>query len=147
MGEPFSAAGSAVGIISLGLTVCDSIISYYQAYKAQDDEIFRITRRAKELHDTLALLQHQLQNHISLNPVIIDQIQVCLLSCKDSIADVDAIVKRFSKPQDDSKFISKIRWRKQKSLFPFKKDTLRDLNISLALFQANLSTAVQLLYM
>ena len=39
MGDPFSVAGSAVGVISLGLAICQSLISYYGSWKAYDDEI------------------------------------------------------------------------------------------------------------
>ncbi|SCO06250.1 unnamed protein product [Fusarium fujikuroi] len=39
MSDPLSVAGSAVGIISLGIQVCQSLISYLQSFKGQDQDI------------------------------------------------------------------------------------------------------------
>lgn len=39
MSDPLSVAGSAVGIISLGIQVCQGLISYLQSFKGQDQDI------------------------------------------------------------------------------------------------------------
>ncbi|KAF5635118.1 uncharacterized protein FTJAE_6501 [Fusarium tjaetaba] len=39
MSDPLSVAGSAVGIISLGIQVCQGLISYLQSFKSQDQDI------------------------------------------------------------------------------------------------------------
>jgi hypothetical protein len=39
MGDPFSVAGSAVEVISLGLQVCQGLALYINKYKSADKEI------------------------------------------------------------------------------------------------------------
>lgn len=42
MGDTFSVAGGAVGVISLGLTVCQGLLAYYGPFKAVDEQIHEI---------------------------------------------------------------------------------------------------------
>lgn len=53
MGDPISAAGTAVGIISLGIQVCQSLISYYDRWKSFDDDIAQIQGKLDGLKETL----------------------------------------------------------------------------------------------
>lgn len=53
MGDPLSVAGSVVGLISLGIQVSQSLISFYTAYKDQNSDISKTIRRLENLQDTL----------------------------------------------------------------------------------------------
>jgi hypothetical protein len=67
MTDPFSVAGSAVGVASLGIRVCQGLISYYQDWKSQDDDIKAAVRSLEDLEQTLELL-HSILNksdHVS----------------------------------------------------------------------------------
>jgi hypothetical protein len=49
MADPISAAGTAVGIISLGLQVSQGLIKYYTHFKAHDKEIADTVSRSEAL--------------------------------------------------------------------------------------------------
>ncbi|OCL07019.1 hypothetical protein AOQ84DRAFT_378075 [Glonium stellatum] len=145
MGDPFSVTGSAIGVVSLGLTLCSNIISYCQVWKGQDNEISHLAQRVEESRITLLLLEQRLPNFRLLDPTVTNQIQISLLSCRDSIADINPIIAGFTRAQDDENLIGKLQKHKKKLLFPFKKDGLQNLSDTLSQFQTNLHAVVQLL--
>jgi hypothetical protein len=51
MGDPFSVAGSAVGVISLGLTVCQGLLTYYGQFKAYDEEIRDVSNHNQKFRE------------------------------------------------------------------------------------------------
>lgn len=62
MADPFSVTGSAVGVISLGLTVCQGLLAYYGQFKAFHEQIDEVTDRMATLETILKALQHVLIN-------------------------------------------------------------------------------------
>lgn len=78
MSDPFSVAGSAVGIVSLGLAVCQGIIGYYNAYKGQEDEVDEMLEKTSRLASILKLLKPHLDRHKVAHPQTIDQLMSCL---------------------------------------------------------------------
>jgi hypothetical protein len=45
MADPFSGAGGAVGVVSLGLTVCQGLLAYYGPFKHFILEVLPASRR------------------------------------------------------------------------------------------------------
>ena len=45
MADPLSVAGSVVGIISLGIQVTTSLVSFYNTYKGREADIVHITEK------------------------------------------------------------------------------------------------------
>ena len=56
MSDPFSVAGSAVGVISLGISVCQGLVTYCSQYKSFNDGISNMIRKVQGLNDILAAL-------------------------------------------------------------------------------------------
>lgn len=67
MGDPFSVAGSAVGVISHGLTVCQGLLAYYGPFKAFDEQNHDISTRLRRSKSTLKALQDVLANDSARN--------------------------------------------------------------------------------
>jgi hypothetical protein len=61
MTDPFSVTESAVGVISLGLTVCQGLITYYGNFKAFHEQI-DVTDQMAGLESVLKVLRHVLMN-------------------------------------------------------------------------------------
>jgi ankyrin repeat domain-containing protein 50 len=51
MGDPLSVAASTAGLLSLGIQVSQSLVSFYLTYQGQDADIERITHKFKSLSD------------------------------------------------------------------------------------------------
>lgn len=57
MADPFSVAGSAVGVVSLGIVLCNSLISYTNTAKDAKHRASQISDRLESLADSLERLQ------------------------------------------------------------------------------------------
>jgi hypothetical protein len=60
MADPFSAAGSAVGVVALGLEVCKGLVWYIGKVKGEKQELSHISERLDELADVLENLTNTL---------------------------------------------------------------------------------------
>jgi hypothetical protein len=57
MADPFSVAGSAIGVVSLGITACKGLIWYIDNAKEAKEKTSCISARVDSLADLLELLQ------------------------------------------------------------------------------------------
>ena len=87
------AAGTAVGIASLGIQVCQGLLSYYEAWRSYHQDICDACSKASELEKTFALLNDTLQAP-DLEPERRARVTECLTSCK---AGLDRFQKKYRK--------------------------------------------------
>lgn len=92
------AAGTAVGIASLGIQVCQGLISYYHDWQSYHEDISAACDKVSSLERTFALLKETL-GQASLNAGQTAQVRDSLLSCTDSIRGLE---KRCAKLQASS---------------------------------------------
>ena len=57
MADTVSVAGSAVGVISLAITTCQGVISYYDSWETQDQNISDAKRKIERLQSSLSALE------------------------------------------------------------------------------------------
>ena len=57
MADPLSITGVAVGLVSLGLEVCQGLTEYYESWKTHDDDIRRALEKIDSLSSTLRALE------------------------------------------------------------------------------------------
>ncbi|KAH7053067.1 hypothetical protein B0J12DRAFT_43999 [Macrophomina phaseolina] len=125
MSDPFSVAGSAVGIVSLGLAVCQSVVRYYDAYKGQGDEINDMLERTSRLVSVLKLLKLRLDNYTIAYPQPVDQILACLASFENAVTRLGALIRKCEHAAASDTFHQKLCTVGRKSLYPFRQKTLR----------------------
>ena len=70
-------AGSAVGIVSLGIQVCQGLLDYYHSWKSYRTDINTAYDCIADLHKTFALLQDTLSSS-SLDPARAREVCKCL---------------------------------------------------------------------
>ncbi|RMY70463.1 hypothetical protein D0862_14748 [Hortaea werneckii] len=139
-----AAAGSAVGIVSLGIQVCQGLLSYYNEYKDYESDISGTCASVADLRGTLALLK---QNLIAggLDNKRTAQVSSCLQSCTSGLQDLGTKLdelKKYSKPLG---LRQKARFEWQKAVYPFRKDTLDKLRGNVADVRERLKLALQVL--
>lgn len=66
MSDPISLAGTAVGVVSLGLSVCQGLISYYSAVRDCPKEAKNMLQKLEGLKDVLEVLEDVFQSHDTL---------------------------------------------------------------------------------
>ncbi len=143
MGDPVSAAGFSVGVISLGIQVCQGLVSYYGDWKSYDDDIDRIHGKLRTLEGTFDNLRKEILKLRSATPKEVNDVNEKILSCDEGIHKLQAVLNKcWSSPSANTvnKFL-------QKTLYPFRKTTLKDLNAGVQDLQSDLDTGLLSLLM
>lgn len=138
MADPVSAAGFAIGAVSLGIQVCQGLVSYYTDCKSREDDVDRILDKLRGLEETLENLKNGIMNFQSANAKEVDDVKKKISSCDDGIYRLQAVLEKCrSSPSANSvhKFF-------QKTLYPFKRATLQELDACVSDLQGNLDTGV-----
>lgn len=140
-------AGAAVGIISLGLQVCQGLVSYYEAYQGQDEKVADILRDMSALNSSLRAIQRRLSK---LNSGQLDTIA----QAGDRVIECEAVVKRLERLLAEchrttirADFKEGMQIRARKVAFPFHQSTINDLKDTVKGLQTNVVVALQILDM
>lgn len=145
MADPLSATGSITGIVSLGLMVCQGLISYYSCWVSQDDEIDHIVRKTQDLQNMFEVLQGPLQRLTTEHNSARSQVENSIRSCERSIDQLSKFLEKCKPVKTASALPEKLRDLRRKALFPFRKDALDQLRNALDDLLGNLSFALQVL--
>jgi hypothetical protein len=145
MADPFSIAGSAVGIISLGLTVCQALISYYGPWSAYDKEISYLAKKAEGLKTTLTILQVHVQNLESSDPLVIMEVQRTMVECAKLLQILKSAIEKCKNTSPPSDLKEKVQALKNRMLYPLRRDTVQWLMNSVEGLQSNLNTTMLVL--
>ncbi|KAK5170298.1 uncharacterized protein LTR77_004885 [Saxophila tyrrhenica] len=139
-------AGSAVGVASLGIMVCQGLLSYYEDWKASSDDIKTAHGKIRDLEATLELLAGVLRSD-SLEHVHLMRIEECLIGCYDSMKVLQKRLQKLLTNHDPKGFRQVIKAGQQRLLYPFKKDTLDKLNAAVDDLVHRLSLALHVLHL
>ncbi len=148
MTEPLSVAASACGLVSLGIQVCQSIVSFYQSYTSQDQDVSRTLRSIQGLLKILELLDETLKG-VKFDPdekSVIVNIEESISSCTESIEELRTDLHKFEKSTATSESSSQVIKRGLRKLsYPFKESTLLKLRETVQDMRDNLALAVECL--
>ncbi|CAG1974497.1 unnamed protein product [Fusarium graminearum] len=105
MSDPLSVAGTAVGIASLGIQVCQGLIKYLQAVNDRNEEIKDAVRDVKQVLSLLDNLNNTLPNVRFGNGTT--SIQTCIDNCNKKLAELQRFLnglylKNHVKNHDDN---------------------------------------------
>jgi hypothetical protein len=125
MSYPVSITGSAVGRVSLGITVVHGLFGYYVAWKEFSDDIKNTLAFIQDLSKTLEVLQSTL-SEAEGTLAIKSPVEGTIQSCSCTIAKSDQKLEKFHALGPQKHY--------QRMLYPFRKGTLgklQDLDIDL----------------
>ncbi|KGO37124.1 hypothetical protein PEXP_001490 [Penicillium expansum] len=134
-------AGTAVGIISLGLQLCQGIVSYSEVWRGYDEEIQNTNNKAKALRMLLKTLRDTIEDLQETRPEVAADLEEKAMSMHSSIEKLRKIVERF-KPARPEAFPEKVRAQLKKSVYYFQKDSLQDMQNHLDQIQNVLQTSL-----
>ncbi|KAM0796422.1 hypothetical protein BDR22DRAFT_893275 [Usnea florida] len=144
MGDPFSVAGSAVGVVSLAITTCQGVISYYNSWDNQDQSIIDAKGKIERLHSSLSALDEILPK-ISSSSGIAAEVEQCVLSCRECTARLQNFLGKCRENAVPLNFRERLRDCRQRAIFPFRQSSLDSLNEIVRDLEKNLCTALQVL--
>jgi hypothetical protein len=117
------AAGSAVGIASLGIQICQGLVSYYHDWRSYHEDISAACDKVSGLERTFALLKEAL-DQACLNAEQTAQVRDSLLSCKDSIRGLEKRCAKLQASGQPSSARERAAAVTKRTLYPFKASTL-----------------------
>ena len=142
--EALGAASAAAGLLSLGITVCQSLLDYYQSWKDAEDNVAKTYASIEALSKTLRLLAIAVE-YKEFNRDIVDQAGDSITSAEQSIHNLEKKLDkvRIVALQDGWRDRAKAQFRR--TLYPFKESTLAKLRELTSETRDNLSLALDLL--
>lgn len=142
MADPASIIGTAVGVISLGIQVCQGLVSYYEKWKSLDDDIAHLHASIDGLRITLENLKNILPKFKNSNATIVADVEKKILLSINGIRKMEEVLNKCY--SSVSANIAQQRGYRlvQKTFYPFKKATLQELNSYVTNLEHGLKTSL-----
>lgn len=137
-------AGTAVGIASLGIQICQGLLSYYDQWTSFSEDITATFRSIDDLSRTLILLRDSLKKG-DLNVARATRVATCLQSCEDALAKLFKKAEKLRTKERPEGLEQRVRWEAQRLHYPFRASTLVKLQEIVAGIQTRLQVALQVL--
>jgi ankyrin repeat domain-containing protein 50 len=143
MADPFSVAGSAVGVISLGIQACQSLVQYYGSWKDAQSNVGKMSASVTALVPMLKLLRVVLEEEHFAGDV--------RTAVEDSVKNVSTAVKELNIELHKFRGIKAITFRDRiyeqgrRLQYPFQEGTIFKLRDILSDLRASLLVAINIL--
>ena len=145
MGDPFSAAASALSVVSVGIQICQGLLIYYDDCKSFDDTVASLCRKVAWLRTTFEKCEEILNSRkrttsrahahvlerINVSGHNLDKLKEALYSCQ-----------KHPKPQG---FRANFHNYRQQVFFPFRKPHLIKLETAVSALQNDVQIALVIL--
>ena len=142
MSDPISLAGTAVGVVSLGLSVCQGLISYYSAVRDCPKEAKNMLQKLEGLKDVLEVLEDVFQSHDTLRTetAAVKTAKRNIQACKSGLEQLKNIMNECQAipVKSGQDFFNR-------SLYPFRRGTIRAVLEHVESLQSNLDTSIDVL--
>lgn len=142
MADPVSVVGTAVGVISLGIQVCQGLVSYYEKWKSFDDDIAHLHARIDELRITLKNLEHTLPKFKNSHANIIVDVEKKISSSFNGIRKLEEVLIKCRSSVSANITHQKGYTLVQRTFYPFKKATLVELSNNVTNLEHSLKTSL-----
>ncbi len=146
MTDPLSVAGSAVGLISLGIRVTESLVDFYKSYKDLDSDIFGMTRKLECLLEIFYCLEKAIsdRNFREDERGLIKNIETSIKACDDLVQELQDECKKLSKNSSNG-VRAAITTAGRRAAYPFRRSTLQKLDEDIDEINTKLSFALGVL--
>lgn len=138
--------GTTVGVVSLGIQLCDKIKTYSQDYKTRDEQLGSVLRRAVSLKELLQHLHQLAGESASTQPEISAAVSRHIAACEADIRALDeltaTLVPKAPAPGDGGSIKGKMKEEAKKLAFPFNRADVDKLEAQLDKTIQTLSLAV-----
>ncbi len=145
MTDPISVAGTAVGVISLGIQVTQSLFNFYNSYRDQNAELNHTVTRLDRLLDTFQCLRKTVSDRRFQADELsmIENIEMSIKNCEELIQELQDECQKFDKTSTGITAAVKVAGRR--ATYPFRQSTLQKLDEDIGEIRANLSSTLDVL--
>lgn len=124
MAEAFGVAGSAVGVISLGIQVCQGLLAYYDSWKGCHQDIETTSKSIASLSEILERVSRVAGNQSNEGEAVDKQVNKIAIQCLANIEALSMELRKFERYPESSDVRAKIRSHLRRLYYPFKESTL-----------------------
>ncbi|CVK98872.1 uncharacterized protein FMAN_08393 [Fusarium mangiferae] len=145
MGDPFSIATGVAGLVSLGITVCDGLHTYFSATKDRKEDLAIVTQNLALFKFHIFAVQSSASKLGHRHSPAIDGLQLSLINCEMQLGSLQTLLDELMPTQDPS--LTKELWKRQKLIarYPFDRKKLVQLEEYLSRANNTLSSFIQAL--
>ncbi|CAI6339630.1 unnamed protein product [Periconia digitata] len=141
-----SDVGSVVGVLSLSLQLLQSLQKYYTEFRSFHSDIDALINRAERLESILHILEKPVQKLWKDDDELSEEVKKCMEVCEKVVARLRAFQQRCGEIDHRPETLrKKMVLVKNRALWPFRKDTLRDLHVELGWMMEGLKVVLQAL--
>lgn len=145
MADPVSVAGSALGVISIAIQVCQGLLSYYNAWRSYDVHVSHVYNKIHGLNATLQNLQSSFEKLDSTKSPAVQNVLQSITSCDAGVDTLRITFEKFRSIKAPQGVREKLHSYSRQTMFPFKQDTLQSMKAIVTDLQNNLDSALQVL--
>lgn len=145
MAEALGIASGVAGIVSLGITICSGLDTYFSAIKDRDDDLKRASDLVNLLRRYIELIRPSASTLSSRHARATDLVALALGSCEAELRALKELVDNLNKvdgPLDVAR-----KWDKSKAVitYPFQRKKLTQIQDQLLKATGALGTVIQAL--
>ena len=122
--DPFTVVTGAAGLASLGITICNGILTYCQNYRSRGDDLMMLNQHAARLKTFLQLLEKRQQESTTLQPTLESSMQECLGACNLCMAEFNAFHDKYSQQPISHSLKDHGKSMVRKLQYPFERDKM-----------------------
>lgn len=148
--EVVSASSGVAGLVTLGITVCQGLLDYYDSWKHAETQVAHMYASIEALSKTLKLLESTVQ-HESFDRDIKVRVEECIKSAEMGFQSLRRKLDKVQLVSSQESWKTKATFQIRRTMFPFKESTLArlkelgnelrdDLSLALSLLQIDAST-------
>lgn len=104
--DPFSLTTGVAGFVSLGLTLCDGIVTYCRDYHSQSRDIEALSQHADQLQTYLRLFEHRAAGNGRVDASLKFALGESLDACVACILEVESLASKYTLPNRQVKGFS-----------------------------------------
>jgi ankyrin repeat domain-containing protein 50 len=144
--DAIGVSSSIAGLLSLGITVCQGLLNYYDSYKNAESDIRAVYGSIKALQNTFTILRPRLQS-ARFREDVKENVEKSVTSCASSLQDLhDELQKIQLNPQSQA-WLDHAKAKLRRLQYPFKETTLGKLKAITSDLRINLNLALNVLQM
>ncbi|CAG8108568.1 unnamed protein product [Penicillium nalgiovense] len=146
MADPLAIASGIAGLLSLGIQVTQSLISFYATYKDQDSDLANVTQNLDNLQSifralTVAVDERRL--HADTQDLL-REVEKAVQKCEEIITELQSECEKFRK-DSAAGLRDRVKIAGRRAAYPFRKSTLQKLEEDISDIRENLSFALDVL--
>lgn len=138
-------AGSSIGIISLGIHVCQGLVQYYGSWRDSRKDIATMCKSVDNLTDTLKALKENVDGK-SLAGDVIKNVQSSIVACTSGIQELQDELAKVREVKG-SNVLSKVHEHGRRLVYPFRESTLLKLREIVSDIRGSLGLAMNTLHL